>query len=58
MHKIEINRTQTIILLIVFIAIGGIVLYGTKNETVVTNSITTPKIQGPSTPPPGYANPR
>jgi hypothetical protein len=58
MHKKELNKTQTIFLLIVFIAIGGIVLYGTKKENELTNDITTPKMQGPSTPPPGYANPR
>jgi Ni,Fe-hydrogenase I cytochrome b subunit len=30
--KKELNKTKTIILLIVFIAIGGIILYGDKTK--------------------------
>jgi Ni,Fe-hydrogenase I cytochrome b subunit len=32
--KKELNKTQTIILLVIFVAIGGIILYGdnTKNN--------------------------
>ncbi|MCE9517894.1 hypothetical protein K8Q96_02755 [Candidatus Nomurabacteria bacterium] len=58
MQKKELSKTQTIFLLIIFIIIGGIVLYGTKKEDRLLKDTSSPKMQGPSTPPPGYANPR
>lgn len=58
MQKKELSKTQTIFLLIIFIIIGGIILYGTKKEDRLLEDTSSPKMQGPSTPPPGYANPR
>jgi hypothetical protein len=52
----KLNKTQAIILLLVLIAIGGIVLYG-KDTPSITKKVP-PLIEGPTTPPPGYAAPR
>ncbi len=53
--KLE-KKTQTIVLFIILIAIGGIVMYGKKQPKT---SIHSPlQIKGPSMPPPGYATPR
>jgi hypothetical protein len=53
--KLE-KKTQTILLFIILIAIGGIVMYGGKQSK--TPPQTPLQIKGPSMPPPGYATPR
>jgi len=54
------QKTRAIILLLILIAIGGLVLYGRATPPSQTLHTTTvpPSIEGPHTPPPGYAVPR
>ena len=54
------NRKQAIILLLILIAIGGVVMYGGHKvpRTEKTSLDATPRIKGPSSPPPGYEPPR
>ncbi len=54
--KIE-KKTQTIMLFILLIIIGGLVLYRNK-EPSKTNPNTPPQIKGPTMPPPDYATQR
>jgi hypothetical protein len=56
MYVPELTKNQAIILLLVFIAIGGLVLYGSHDAPQLNSTgIVAPKMEGPSTPPPGYA---